>query len=266
MIIDGDNSIESDRPGVCYAAPVMLTRSIVVVTALLLTFGTGVSAAGVQTITHGRAVELTDHLVPGKYVLFDFYADWCGPCRALEPHLLELAGRHADQLVLRKVDVINWESEVARQYGMTSIPYLVLYGPDGNRLAAGDAGSVLRRLSSGLGDDDRDQPVIDRGSGAIPLLAIAAIFAVAVGLVVRRRRQPVETQPPATGPASAAPVDTAADPGDPAIWFTVLQSSVEGPFTRAQLADLSRRDTLPADASVRRRGDADWSNLSDVLD
>lgn len=233
---------------------------------LLLAPVVSAGAADIQTITHGSEVDIEKHLVPGKYVLFDFYADWCGPCRALEPHLLELAGQHADRLALRKVDVINWESEVARQYGMTSIPYLVLYGPDGNRLAAGDAGSVLRRLSSGLGGGGGGQTLIDRGGGAVPLLAIAAIFAVAVGLVVRRRRHPDETRPATTATASPAPVDTAADPGDPAIWFTVLQSSIEGPFTRAQLADLAHRGTLSADANVRRRGDADWSALSDVLD
>lgn len=254
------------RAGVCYAAPVMIIRSTAVVTLLLLALSAGASASDVQTITHGRAVELTDHLVPGKFVLFDFYADWCGPCRALEPHLLELAGQHADRLALRKVDVINWDSEVARQYSMTSIPYLVLYGPDGGRLAAGDAGSVLHRLSSGLGDGGGGQPVIDRGGPAVPLLAVAAIFAVAVGLVVRRRRQPEGTRPTTTETLSPAPVDTAADPGDPAIWFTVLQSSIEGPFTRAQLADLARRGTLSTNATVRRRGDADWSTLSDVLD
>jgi len=245
----------------------MNTRSIIVVTALLLAFGAGASANDVQTITHGRAVELTDHLVPGKYVLFDFYADWCGPCRALEPHLLELAGQHADRLALRKVDVINWDSEVARQYGMTSIPYLILYGPEGDRLAAGDAGSVLHRLSSGLGEGGGgSHRVTDRGGSAVPLLAIAVIFAAAIGLVMKRRRQPDGTQPMTTAPVTPAPVDTAADPGDPAIWFTVLQSSIEGPFTRAQLADLARRGTLSSDADVRRRGDADWSTLSDVLD
>ena len=219
-----------------------------------------VHASDVQTITHGHEVELEDHLVPGKYVLFDFYADWCGPCRALEPHLLDLAGRHADDLALRKVDVINWDSAVARQYGMTSIPYLVLYGPDGAQIIAGDANLVPRRLTNALGGDSAPPPT---GGGGRPLglVAVAAVLALAVGILVRRRRPP-ETAPP----SAPAPVGTTADPGDPAIWFTLLQGSLEGPFTRSQLADLVRRGALQRGADVRRRGDADWTTLGHVLD
>ncbi|MEE4273417.1 MAG: thioredoxin domain-containing protein [Thermoanaerobaculales bacterium] len=242
-----------------------LTRNLI---AAILLFGVGAvlcHAADVETITHGRAVELTDHLVPGKYVLFDFYADWCGPCRALEPHLLDLAGRHADRLAIRKVDVINWDSEVARQYRMSSIPYLVLYGPDGQKLAAGDAGSILQRLSTALGGGDASFADAGGGSRLIPLVAVAAIFVVAVGALVRRRSSTAETagaferRPPTA-------VDTAADPGDPAIWFAVLQGSMEGPFTRRQLQEMVRRRDLGRDARVRRRGDADWTDLVDALD
>jgi len=244
-------------------------RLIRILIAVFLLCGVGAGpadAADVETITHGRAVELTDHLVSGKYVLFDFYADWCGPCRALEPHLLDLAGRHADRLAIRKVDVINWDSEVARQYGMSSIPYLVLYGPDGQRLAAGDAGSVLNRLSGALGGGGASKPAGGGGSSRmIPLLAVAAIFAVAVGLVIRRR-SPTAGSPGAVERRPPTPVDTAADPGDPAIWFAVLQGSMEGPFTRRQLAEMVHRRDIDRSARVRRRGDADWSDLVDVLD
>lgn len=232
---------------------------------MLLGLGAGsVGAADVETISRGSEVVLEDHLVPGKYVLFDFYADWCGPCRALEPHLNALAGRHDDRLALRKIDVVNWDSAVARQHRLSSIPHLVLYGPDGVRLAAGDAGSVLRRLEADLGDLGGPS---GRPSALVPVLVAAAIFAVALGLVRRRRRG---TAPPAAASAGTAatlpPVDTAADPGDPAIWFALLQGSLEGPFTRAQLAELVRRGTLDRNAEVRRRGDAGWRAVHELLD
>jgi len=237
---------------------------VFLIAVLALFPGLTATAADVQTITHGREVDLEAHLVEGKYVLFDFYADWCGPCRALEPQLLDLADRHADQLALRKVDVINWDSAVARQYRLSSIPYMVLYGPDGARLAAGDAGTVLRRLQSGLGAGGGLSASPGGGSSTVPLLAVAAILAVAVGLVARKRR-PTPTTANATLPTLPL-VDTAADPGDPAIWFALLEGGFDGPFTRAQLSELLRRGTLERGSKIRRRGDASWTDLQDVLD
>jgi thiol-disulfide isomerase/thioredoxin len=221
------------------------------------------AAADVATITHGRAVDLEAHLTPGKYVLFDFYADWCGPCRALEPHLLELADRHADRLSLRKVDIVDFDSAVARQHRIGSVPHLVLYGPDGARIASGDAGSVLRRLTDALGDPTGFAPPSSGSGSVVPLLAVAVVLTAAIAWVARRRRAAVATPPAAIRPT---PVDTAQRPGDPAIWFALLQGSLDGPFTRAQLADLARRGVLGPGAEVRRRGDADWSTLGDVLD
>ena len=237
---------------------------VFLIAVLALVPGLTATAADVQTITHGREVDLEAHLVEGKYVLFDFYADWCGPCRALEPQLLDLADRHADRLALRKVDVINWDSAVARQYRLSSIPYMVLYGPDGARLAAGDAGTVLRRLQSGLGAGGGLNPSPGGGSSTVPLLAVAAILAVAVGLVARKRRP---TQATTTAASSTLPrVDTAADPGDPAIWFALIQGSLDGPFTRAQLGELLRRGTLGRSSKIRRRGDASWTDIQHVVD
>jgi len=223
-------------------------------------------ATDIKTITHGREVDIEGHLVPGKYVLFDFFADWCGPCRALEPQIRELAGRHADSLAVRKVDIINWESPVSRQYRMSSIPYMILYGPDGARITAGDAGSVMHRLRSALGSSGGRSAPEDHGFSPVPVLAIAAILATAVALVVRRRR-PVPVASTRAGSVSTLPlVDTAADPGDPAIWFAVLQGSTDGPFTRRQLGELVRRRLLGLSDTVRRRGDASWTDVSDVLD
>jgi thioredoxin 1 len=223
-------------------------------------------AADIQTITHGSEVDIEEHLAAGKFVLFDFYADWCGPCRALEPQIRELAGRHGDQLAVRKIDIINWDSPVSRQYRLSSIPFMILYGPDGARIAAGDAGSVLHRLQSALGSSGGSVPRGDSDGSLIPVLSFAAVLALAFFLVVRRRRpQQVTATRVGSGP-KLPPVDTAADPGDPAIWFAVLQGSTDGPFTRRQLGELVQRRILERASTVRRRGDASWTSISDVLD
>ena len=243
---------------------ISLRRLFILLSVLVAIPDAGAMAADVQTITHGREVDLEAHLVAGKFVLFDFYADWCGPCRALEPQLLDLAGRYADRLALRKVDVVNWDSEVSRQYRISSIPYMVLYGPDGARLAAGDAGTVLHRLQSDLGAGDETLSSSGTNPSLVPLFAVALILIVTIGLVARRR----QAKDPAAGTVSSTLplVDTAADPGDPAIWFALLQGSLEGPFTRTQIGELVRRGDLDRSSKIRRRGDASWTAIAHVLD
>lgn len=61
----------------------------------------------------------------GKPVVFDFYADWCGPCRALLP-VLEAAGEeYGDQVVIAKVNV-DQNPDLATKYGVRSIPSVFL--------------------------------------------------------------------------------------------------------------------------------------------
>ncbi len=96
------------------------------------------SGADIRTISHGEPVNLRHHLAEGKYTLFDYYADWCPPCRELSPALEDLARRHPN-LALRKIDIVDWSHPVAAQQGVTDLPYLRLYGPDGRLIREGEA-------------------------------------------------------------------------------------------------------------------------------
>ncbi len=102
-------------------------------------------------VSKGESLNLRDYLVTGKYTLFDYYADWCPPCRQLSPRLEELARQH-ENLALRKIDIVSWSHPVARQQGVTDLPYLRLFDPDGKLVAEGDA--VLDNLQRLFGLTD----------------------------------------------------------------------------------------------------------------
>lgn len=102
-----------------------------------------VKAAKPERIAFGQEVDLTQYLVPGKTVVFDFTSDFCPPCRAINPRLDQLHANR-DDVVVVKIDInrpdvrgIDWNSPVAKQYNMRSIPYFKVFGPDGTQIADG---------------------------------------------------------------------------------------------------------------------------------
>jgi thioredoxin 1 len=81
-------------------------------------------------------------------VLVDFYADWCGPCKALAPTLDQLAAENPQVRVV-KVD-IDESPELAARYGVRSVPRLMVF--KGGQVAAQQSGVASKsRLTAMLG-------------------------------------------------------------------------------------------------------------------
>ncbi|MFN8138269.1 MAG: thioredoxin [Fimbriimonadales bacterium] len=59
-------------------------------------------------------------------VLIDFWAAWCGPCKAIAPHVDAIAAQYAGKLNVFKVDVDAYP-EFAGSFGVLSIPTLILF-------------------------------------------------------------------------------------------------------------------------------------------
>jgi peroxiredoxin len=118
--------------------------------------------------TTGKPVALSS--LKGKYVLVDFWASWCRPCRMENPNVVAAYNQfkdknftilgvsldtarqswidaiHADGLNWNQVsDLKGWESQAAGMYGVQSIPYNVLLDPDGNIIAEELRGRELQQ-------------------------------------------------------------------------------------------------------------------------
>ena len=127
------------------------------------------TTAPVFTLTDdkGKSVSLTDY--HGKYLLIDFWASWCGPCRASFPAVKELYAKYKGDkfdilgLSLDKKEpawrkalgeencpwtqVVDLDGAVANSYAVSTIPLMVLVNPDGTICGKFDKSTIADKLA-----------------------------------------------------------------------------------------------------------------------
>ncbi len=80
--------------------------------------------ADVKTLTDANFdSEIGEASLP---MIVDFWAPWCGPCRVVGPVVEEIAGDHADKVVVGKVNV-DENPAIASKFGIMSIPTIILF-------------------------------------------------------------------------------------------------------------------------------------------
>lgn len=132
-----------------------------------------------QPDTEGRPVKLSDF--KGKYVLVDFWASWCHPCRAENPNVLKAYGEYKDKgfTVLgislddkaerwkkaieedqmpwtQLSDLKGFKNEVSSYYGINAIPSTLLIDPTGKIIAKDLRGKALHRKLKAIFGDGTD--------------------------------------------------------------------------------------------------------------
>ena len=114
----------------------------------------------------GTVQKLSDYVGKGKVTLVDFWASWCGPCRAEIPKLQALKAKYGDKFDVLGVAVwdnpddtrkameqmeITWPVIIGTEqlnqptdlYGIKGIPHIIIFGPDGTILSRGLTGDDL---------------------------------------------------------------------------------------------------------------------------
>jgi thioredoxin 1 len=93
-----------------------------------------------------------DVLQSDRPVLLDFWAEWCGPCKAIAPLLEEIAGEYAGKVTIAKMNV-DENPKTPMRFNVRSIPTLILFKngkAEGQKIGAGRKAEFAAFLDSKL--------------------------------------------------------------------------------------------------------------------
>ena len=123
---------------------------------------------------NGQVQKLSDYVGKGKYVLVDFWASWCGPCRGEIPTIIELYDKYAgdnfevlgvatwdqpddtkkamEELGIKYPQIMNAQKAGSDAYNIEGIPEIILFAPDGTIVKRGLRGEeMVKAVEQALG-------------------------------------------------------------------------------------------------------------------
>jgi thiol-disulfide isomerase/thioredoxin len=126
---------------------------------------------------NGKTTRLSDYVGRGQYVLADFWASWCGPCRQQIPDLIGLYQQYKEKgltvlgiafrdkpeeteqairdLGIPYPQIINTQNIPATLYGIDALPHTILFAPDGTIIARNIYGEELKEKLKEIFNDNK---------------------------------------------------------------------------------------------------------------
>jgi len=168
LLGEGEKAEEQQHPGIvsrsiAYKRLPQMMGMLLAIALLIIPFtapmanpGTdGISEIAARVVNEdkpGEEINIQDYLQPGKINIFDFYSEYCPPCRKFAPVLKQLDEKQKGIVVL-KVDInrkgvkgIDWTSPLIQQYKIRSVPHFMIFNASGQLTHEGESAyyEVLR--------------------------------------------------------------------------------------------------------------------------